>query len=142
MLSKATAQGSVPCVRNTITKNSSPDNEQRRDEPDLEPSLLSLAKSLEPAPIDIVGFGKRPAEIIAKAVRASRAVQIPKVVRLRRPVPFGTHDKDLPPTFRHLVSIAIRATFFRGRASPDSGLITGLLVCAPPQLPRAYALGL
>jgi hypothetical protein len=50
-------------------KNSSPDNEQRRDEPDFEPSLLSLAKSLEPAPIDIVGFGKRPAEIIAKAVR-------------------------------------------------------------------------
>src|SRR6202043_682472 len=31
MLSKANAQGSVPCVRNTITKNSSPDNEQRRD---------------------------------------------------------------------------------------------------------------
>jgi hypothetical protein len=70
MLSKATARlGSIREKHDH--KNSPPDNEQRRDEPDFEPSLLSLARSLEPAPIDIVGFGKRLAEIIAKAIRAS-----------------------------------------------------------------------
>jgi hypothetical protein len=47
-------------------KNSAPDNEQQRDEP-----ALSLVNSPEPAPINIVAFGKRLAEIIAKAVRAS-----------------------------------------------------------------------
>ena len=120
-------------------KNSSPDNEQRRDEPDFEPSLLSLAKSLEPAPIDIVGFGKRPAEIIAKAVRASRAVQIPKVVRLRRPVPFGTHDKDLPPTFRHLVSIAIRATSLEVVRHPTAASSPACL-CVRPRSFRARML--
>jgi hypothetical protein len=48
-------------------KNNSSDNEQQRDE-----LALSLVNSPEPAPIDIVAFGKRLAEIIAKAVRASR----------------------------------------------------------------------
>ncbi len=52
-------------------KPSSPDNEQRPDEPDLEPSL-SLAKSLEPASIDRAAFGKRLSEIITKAVSAAR----------------------------------------------------------------------
>jgi hypothetical protein len=61
-------------------KNSCPDNEQRPDEPDLASSLYSwkkhgpglLGKSMDPAPIDIVAFGKRLAEIITKAVRPSR----------------------------------------------------------------------
>jgi hypothetical protein len=62
-------------------KNSCPDNEQRPDEPDLASSLLYswkkhgpglLGKSMDPAPIDIVAFGKRLAEIITKAVRPSR----------------------------------------------------------------------
>ena len=48
-------------------KNSCPDNEQQRNE-----LALSIVNSPEPAPIDIVAFGKRLAEIIAKAVRASR----------------------------------------------------------------------
>jgi hypothetical protein len=52
-------------------KDSAPDNEQRRDEPDLA-SSLSLAKSMDPAPIDIVAFGKRLGEIITKSVSASR----------------------------------------------------------------------
>jgi hypothetical protein len=72
MLSKATAQGSVPCVRNTITKTALPTTSSVGTNPTSNPLFFTLAKSLEPAPIDIVGFGKRPAEIIAKAVRASR----------------------------------------------------------------------
>jgi hypothetical protein len=61
MLSKTTAQSSVPCVRTTITKKALPTT-----------SDLSLENSAEPAPIDIVAFGRRLDEIITKAVRPSR----------------------------------------------------------------------
>jgi hypothetical protein len=46
---------------------SAPDNEERQS--GFEPSLAIRG---EPAPIDVAAFGKRLAEIIAKAVRASR----------------------------------------------------------------------
>ena len=48
-------------------KKTSADNEQRPDDPDL-----SLENSAEPAPIDVVAFGRRLGEIITKAVRPSR----------------------------------------------------------------------
>ena len=77
VISKTTAQRLGSMRERNNRKNSSPDNEQQRDEPDLAFSL-SLAKSVDPAPIDIVAFGKRLAEIIAKAVRASRKRHKPR----------------------------------------------------------------
>jgi hypothetical protein len=124
-------------------KKSSSDDEQRRD--GTRSRILSFSCKKRGSGAD------RYRSLWQKTCRDHRQgrahlaqpAQIPKVVRLRRPAPFGTHDKDRQRLqIRHLVSIAIRATSFRGRASPDSGLITGLLVCAHPQLPRAYALGL
>jgi hypothetical protein len=47
-------------------KRIAPDNELRDE------LALSLLSSAEPAPIDIAAFGKRLAEIITNAVRASR----------------------------------------------------------------------
>jgi|SRR6266478_3101220 hypothetical protein len=67
VLSKSTAQGSIPCVKKAAHNESTPDNERHRDESDLSPLFL-LPEDAAPAPIDIVAFGKRLGEIITKAV--------------------------------------------------------------------------
>src|ERR1700737_959558 len=71
MLSRAAAQGSLPWVRKTITKIAVPITSSVGTNPISHP-LFALGKSMDPAPIDIVAFGRRLAEIISKAVRASR----------------------------------------------------------------------
>jgi hypothetical protein len=141
MLSKATAQGSVPCVRNTITKTALPTTSSVGTNPTSNPLFFSFSgKKLGTGADRYRGLRQKTRRDHRQGcMRLAQAVQNPKVVRLRRPVPFGTHDKDLPPTFRHLVSIAIRATSLEVVRHPTAASSPACL-CVRPRSFRARML--
>jgi hypothetical protein len=142
MLSKATAQGSVPCVRNTITKTALPTTSSVGTNPTSNPLFFLWQKAWNRRRSISWASAKDPP-------RSSPRLYAPRASgpnpESSAPSPAGAlrHARQRPTANVSTPRLNCnQGNFLRGRASPDSGLITGLLVCAPPRLPRAYALGL